>query len=358
MSSSSPIRRSLHNQVGVGTATAGPGERSFGHIPVALPDGSELGIACWVVQGGRQPGAEAPVLYVHSTQHGNEITGIEVVRRVVQALDPRALRGTLIAVPIANPLAFRWRRHHYLQEAEEAYQAHPEKDMGNTWPGDTQGTHPQRLSHALWQHAVRHATHVLDLHTWNRWQAAATTVDGWHEPSLELAKAFGLWVQARWQPAASQETASRSLTHVAIEHGKAACSPNFTGQWDIYEPEVERGMAGMYRVLRYLDMLPASLLESASEPPLVFSRDQLTSVVASTSGIFLPRVKPEEQVQEGELLGVLVRQADFQEQEVRSPVSGRVYLIGAVGPRCDVALPDMMPIAEQGSILARLLPSV
>ena len=160
-------------------------------------------VACWVLQG-RRPG---PVLYVHSTQHGNEISGVEVVRRVAQALDPRRLRGTLVAVPIANPLAFRWRRHHYLQGPEEAYQARPELDLGQAWPGDPAGSAPERLAHALWDGAARHATHVIDLHTWNRWQAAATTVDAWHAPSLDLALAFGLWVQARRSPAPPEEGA-------------------------------------------------------------------------------------------------------------------------------------------------------
>ena len=242
----------LAARFGAGTASAAPGERAFGHLSATLPDGQTVPFALWVVNG-RRPG---PVLYVHSTQHGNEISGIEVVRRVAQSVDPRRLRGTLVAVPIANPLAFAWRRHHYRQEADEAYQAHPEKDMGQHWPGDPAGTVPERLTHALWDGAVRHASHVIDLHTWNRWQAAATTVDAWHAPSLDLALAFGLWVQGRPAPAPPEEYASRYLSRVAVDHGKAACTPNFTGQWDIYEPEVRRGVAGLRAVLRHLGMLP------------------------------------------------------------------------------------------------------
>ena len=99
---------------------------------MALEGGQEEPVACWVLQG-RRPG---PVLYVHSTQHGNEISGVEVVRRVAQSLDPRRLRGTLVAVPVANPLALRWRCHHYLQGPEEAYQARPELDLDHVWPGE------------------------------------------------------------------------------------------------------------------------------------------------------------------------------------------------------------------------------
>jgi predicted deacylase len=372
----------LTGRFAAGTAVAGPGEKAYGHIPVSLPDGERLDVACWVIRGRSAPDS-GPVLYVHSTQHGNEISGVEVVRRVAQAIDPQRLRGTLIAVPIANPLAFHWRRHHYLQGPEEAYQARPELDVDHCWPGDPAGTHMQRLAGALWQHAVQHATHVLDMHTWNRWQAAATTVRTWHQPSLELARAFGLWVQARPdppiapEPAAADRLATGSVTAIAIRHGKAACAPNFTGQWDIFEAEVRRGAAGLRNVLRFLGMLPGASLRppgdlSAGEAypreklgrtrdgiyaaPPVFSTDELVGVDAPSAGLFLPRVRPEERVRRGQALGTLVPFEDFRSIDVLSPVDALVYLIGAAGANCDVALPPMMPIATAGARVARLLP--
>ena len=355
-------------QLSVGTASAGTGERSFGHIAVPLADGQEVRIGCWVVRGARRAGEaggdEGPVLYVHSSQHGNEITGIEVIRRVVAALDPRRLRGTVIAVPIANPLAVAWRRHHYLQEPEETYQARPELDMDHFWPGDAGGTPPQRLAHALWDNAVRHATHVLDIHTWNRWQAAAATVRTWHAPSLDLARAFGQWVQARPERGVADDETG-SVTSAAIRHGKAACAPNFTGQWDIYEPEVRRGVAGLRNVLRHLGMLPgrpwpmeegAGAAPSGKPAPPIFRTDELVDVTVPDAGYFLPRVQPEAHVRRGDVLGVLVRGEDFQEIAVRSPQDALVYLIGAISPGADVSLASMMPFAKPGGRVARLLP--
>ena len=57
-----------------------------------------------LVYAGTRPG---PVLYVQALQHGLELNGCDVMRRLVQDLDPAALRGTLILVPVANPLAAR-----------------------------------------------------------------------------------------------------------------------------------------------------------------------------------------------------------------------------------------------------------
>lgn len=356
----------LRGRFDVGTAVAAPGERAFGYVSVPLAHGEEVRVACWVIQGraGRgQATSSGPVLYVHATQHGNELSGIEVVRRVAQSVDPRRLRGTLIAVPIANPLAFQWRRHHYLQRPEEAYQARPELDLDHCWPGRPDGTHVERLAHALWEQAIRQATHVLDLHAWNRWQAAATTVRAWHAPSLELAKAFGLWVQARWQPSPADNEPFGSVTGMAIRHGKAACAPNFTGQWDIFEPQVRRGVAGLRRVLRFLSLLPPAGRERSADgvvgraaTPPVFSVEQLVDVTVAEAGIFLPRVRPEARVRRGTVLGVLVRLDTFEMQPVQSPIDALVYLIGAIGSGADVALPPMMPVARAGGRVARLLP--
>ena len=332
----------------MGTAVAGPGEKAFGHVPVELPDGRQLGVGCWVVRGHE----DGPVLYVHSTQHGNEISGIEVVRRVVPALNPKKLKGTVIGVPIANPLAFGWRRHHYLQGPEEAYQARPELDIDHFWPGDPGGTHVQRLAYALWQQAVRHATHVLDMHTWNRWQAAATTVRAWHEPSLELAKAFGLWVQRRPEQLGEKDKTG-SITATAIREGKAACAPNFTGQWDIFEGEVRRGVAGLKNVLRSLGMIEG---EPTRVAPPVYGTEELVEVRVARAGIFLPRVKPEAHVRRRARLGVLVGLEDFSEEAIEAPVDGLVQRVGAVSAGADVALPPMMPVAAEGGLVARLLP--
>lgn len=364
----------LYGRFAVGTAQAGPGERGYGHIAVPLPDGDELQVACWVLQGSALSGhgehsghvsSARPVLYVHSTQHGNEISGIEVVRRVAQSLDPRRLYGTVIAVPIANPLAMHWRRHHYLQGPEEAYQGRPELDVDHFWPGDPAGTHVQRLAHALWHHAVRHATHVLDMHTWNRWQAAATTVRAWHAPSLDLAKAFGQWVQARPEVPGEDTSPTGSITSTAVRHGKAACAPNFTGQWDIYEPEVRRGVAGLRNVLRHLGMIegepwPIGPSGGAAPPgrpaPPVFSPDDLVDVTVPDAGIFLPRVRPEARVRAGQTLGLLIRHDTFQRVAVPAPMDALVHLAGAISAGADVALPSMMPLAKAGGRVARLLP--
>ena len=74
-------------------------------------------------------------------------------------------------------------------------------------------------------------------------------------------------------------------------------------------------------------------------------------VTVPAAGLFLPRVR------RGETLGVLVRLDDFQTMDVTAPCDALVYLIGAISRGADVALPPMMPVAQAGGRVARLLPA-
>ena len=281
-----------------GTAEAGPGERAFGHLSALLPDGQEARVACSVLHGGR-PG---PVLYVHSTQHGNEISG----SRWCAGWPRRSTRAACGAPWWPCPSPTPWPSAGGPPLPAGAGGGLPGPPGAGPGPGLARrpgGVGARAIGPRPVGRRRRHASHVIDLHTWNRWQAAATTVDAWHAPSLDLALAFGLWVQARRQPAPPEEGASRSLPRVAIEQGKAACAPNLTGQWDIYEPEVRRGVAGLRQVLRHLGCGPSPAARRPHRGAVVFATDDLVDVRVPDEGIFLPRTRPEQRVARGAVLG-------------------------------------------------------
>ncbi len=79
------------------------GTHNVVHLPVTTRlDGSELAITLHVLHGAES----GPTLALVSTLHGNQWSAIEALRRVVVDLDPSKMRGTLLAVPVGNPLAF------------------------------------------------------------------------------------------------------------------------------------------------------------------------------------------------------------------------------------------------------------
>ncbi len=134
----------------IGTIAAEPGTTSYGTIKaVETLDGNvEIPV---ILVNGTKPGSK---LYVGSTIHGNELTGIEVIRRILEQIEPGNLSGTLIALPVQNPLAFRAStRMTFLEDI----------DANRTFPGKADGGTSERISYILLKIASK-SDAVIDLH--------------------------------------------------------------------------------------------------------------------------------------------------------------------------------------------------
>ena len=87
----------------IGDTSVAPGTRTTVDIPVStLSDHTPVNLSVHVIHGSR-PG---PVLFVSAAIHGDEVIGVEIVRRLLRARGIRSLRGTLLAVPIVNTYGF------------------------------------------------------------------------------------------------------------------------------------------------------------------------------------------------------------------------------------------------------------
>ena len=128
-----------------------PSSKALGFIEHgSSADGTSLQSAVHVLVGAQ----EGPVLYVQAAIHGDEVNGVEVLRRLVTELDPTSLRGVLIVVPIANGPGFiQHRRRNFLDE----------EDMNRVWPGKESGwiSRANSLSHVSTSYLSRRL--VIDL---------------------------------------------------------------------------------------------------------------------------------------------------------------------------------------------------
>ena len=79
------------------------GRRRLLEIPAGrLVTGSELRIPAAVING-RRPG---PRLWLTAAVHGDELNGVETIRRLIEQIDPAQVAGSVIAVPIVNVFGF------------------------------------------------------------------------------------------------------------------------------------------------------------------------------------------------------------------------------------------------------------
>jgi predicted deacylase len=134
----------------VGPIRAMPGEKASGYLRVPMPEGAVVEIPVSVVNGA----APGPVLALIAGTHGTEYTPILALQELLPELDPAAIRGAVILVHMANPIAFHARR---LAEGDP-------DDLNESFPGDPEGTPSERLAWALSQEVVERATHLIDMH--------------------------------------------------------------------------------------------------------------------------------------------------------------------------------------------------
>jgi len=134
-----------------GTAVSSGRKRYF-EIPVGrLATGNELGLPVCVIHGAH-PG---PRVWLSGAIHGDEINGVDIIRRVIEQLDPGELRGSVIAVPIVNVFGFI-NQSRYLPDR---------RDLNRSFPGSPRGSLAGRIAHLFMKHVVSNCSYGLDLHT-------------------------------------------------------------------------------------------------------------------------------------------------------------------------------------------------
>ena len=128
---------------------------------------------------GRRPG---PCLFISAAIHGDELNGVEIIRRVIRLKSLSKLRGTLIAIPIVNVLGFL-SQSRYLADG---------RDLNRFFPGSNTGSFANTLASLFMREIVGKATHGIDLHTGSRHRSNFPQIRITEEDDIasELADAF------------------------------------------------------------------------------------------------------------------------------------------------------------------------
>jgi predicted deacylase len=270
---------------------------------------------------------DGPTVYVQAAQHGREINGTETLRRVHERLDSAELSGTLVAVPVADPLTF----DHVSYTTPESLDS-VNSNMNRVWPGDAEGSLHQRMAAALWEYAGE-ADYIVDLHTGSPEMLTHSVYLKGDAESRRLAEAFGtdlLLAEAAGDDADTEWTERNfggKLRVAATREGIPAITPELAHNKQLVETAVETGVRGVFNVLRELDMLP-----SDPEVPTeqTTARNHLGRVTAADSGLFhaAPDAELGREVAEGDHLGRVYDPTTYEVlQEATADRSGVVYSV-------------------------------
>lgn len=245
-----------------------------------------------------------PTVYVQAAQHGREVNGTEVLRRLHDHLREADLSGAVVCVPVTDPLTFD-RASYTTPEAIDSVNA----NMNRVWPGDADGTIHERMAATLWA-AVTRADAVIDLHTGSRDMLTHVVFQEGDDRSRRLAEAFGTDLLLG-EPAgedADEEWHSRDfsgkLRVVAAKEGIPSVTPELAYNKAIVESAVATGVTGVLNVLSALGLREADPTPNGDP---VLARNHLGRVTADDSGLFRPRpdLSVGASVTAGESLGTL-----------------------------------------------------
>ncbi|MEE4360212.1 MAG: succinylglutamate desuccinylase/aspartoacylase family protein [Pseudomonadales bacterium] len=285
-----------------------PGTHVTIDLPVAqLYTHTALNIPLQVFRGRRA----GPVLLLSAAIHGDELNGIEIIRRILRHRALGRLRGTLIAAPVVNVFGFI-HRERYLPDR---------RDLNRCFPGSERGSLGSRVADLFKREVLDLCTHVVDLHTGaiHRSNLPQIRADMSQPDVAAMARAFGLPVILDSSPLAG------SMREVAGNAGIVALVYEAGEALRFEEASIRAGVRGCIRVMRHLGMLPPSRRSrSRSWAPFVARSSQW--VRADIDGVFRPHAELGAHVKKDDLLGKVSSPMGEGEVEIRAPAAG--VLIG------------------------------
>ncbi len=262
-----------------------PGSRSEIELPVAkMVTGSPLSLPILVVHGAM----DGPVVWLNAATHGDEVNGIEIIRRVLETLHPRTLRGTVVAVPIVNVPGFLT-GDRYLPDR---------RDLNRSFPGSPRGSLAGRIANIFMTEVVNRCSVGIDLHTGSdhRTNLPQIRADLDDPETRRLAEAFGTEVLMH------SNVRDGSLRGAATKTGATVLLFEAGEAWRFDEKSITAGVIGIQRVLSVLEMIDLQAMDvPPSPPPLEFRTSRWVRV--RRSGLAQLSVGLGERVTKGQLLG-------------------------------------------------------
>ncbi len=297
-----------------------------------------------LVVNGAKPG---PVLCLTAAVHGDELNGIEVVRRVLYDLEPEKLSGAVIGVPIVNLQGFR-RSSRYLPDR---------RDLNRYFPGNPRGSAAARLAYSFFTEVIAHCNALVDMHTgsFQRTNLPQLRADLDNPQIVELTQGFGSTVVLHGS--GTKGTLRRAATDagiptVTVEAGEPS---------RIQAKDVSHSTKGVMTLLNELGMYDRTTNWGNREP--VYYRSKW--VRADSGGVLFSNVELGDRVRKGEILGTITDPITNVRSELRASVKGRIlgmaldqfvmpgfaaFRIGIEKPDSEVPPPTAIEVAAKNAI--------
>lgn len=301
----------------IGGQIIAPGTRRTVDIPISvLPDHTPITMSAHVIHGRRA----GPTVFVSAGVHGDELIGVEIVRRLLTISNLKTLRGTLIAVPVVNTFGLL-NQSRYLPDR---------RDLNRCFPGSEEGSLASRLAHIFIKEIVQRSDLGIDLHsaTVHRTNLPQVRISFGNAETRRLASLFGAPVVLR------SHLREGSLRSAAKDVGVNVLLYEAGEALRFDEMSARAGVLGILRVLHDQGMITSKGIPKANTAPLFCKSSQW---IRATQGGLLRTYKSEGNViEKGDILAVVSDPFGEVEHEIPATLSG--VIIGRA----------VMPIVNEG----------
>ncbi|MBV7332414.1 succinylglutamate desuccinylase/aspartoacylase family protein [Chloroflexi bacterium TSY] len=285
----------------IGDIEAKPGEYVFDYLKVAKSRSGlspDIPIHLFV---GAEPG---PTLLIQAAIHGAEIIGTIAILNFIQKLDPKAIRGNVIAVPVVDRVGF---------ELAERGSRIDKKDISRLFPGNPNGSVSDQVAAVYFEEVIRKANIMLDFHAgartaYERYVLFTAEADPNNLTDIEIKRrklvvAFGLDSAGFFPPGTFGASKSKEaiedagVVQITMELGGG------TGWMKNGEENVAVAERGMWNTMKAMSMIDGEF--EADGPECTVYNAGIVLWKPDVDGLFIRRRAFGELVKEGEIYGTL-----------------------------------------------------
>jgi predicted deacylase len=282
------------------------GSNSFIELYIArLPSGTEIHLPIHIFRSK----VKGPTILLSGGLHGDEVNGIEIVRRMVSGKSFTKLKcGSIIAMPIINIFGFL----NFSRDVPDG------KDVNRSFPGNESGSLASLVAYTISTHILPNIDFGIDFHT------GGSSRTNFPQVRISDKDKLGQDVAQRFQAPYTLRSPliEGSLRKCAFDMGKSIVVYEGGESMRFSETAIEEAIRGTYRVLHSFNMISGS--SKPKKPTQFFNSSKWLR--AEMAGLFRSLKKSGQKVNQGDVLGIISDVAGQYQISVDCPENG--YIVG------------------------------
>ena len=251
---------------------------------------------------------KGPGLFITAAVHGDEINGVEIIRRIITRIKPEDLRGTLICIPVVNIFGF-YNSSRLLPDR---------RDLNIHFPGLKEGSSASRIAHKIFSEVIRKCRYGIDIHSEHSMDGAVPYVVGNMENGKikRFAESLGTSVIIH---SAGEE---KSLLRECEKEGVVSVLYKAGHIKQFNEKTINTGITGIMNVLRKLDMIRQNT-QGNSSLQQIYVREQI-KIYTGKGGILNLSIKSGCIVHKGDEIGIITNPFGLEVEKITAPQTALV----------------------------------